>query len=50
MRWGGRKDRVARQVIRIEEAVIPVLNPKLVMKLAYLIGKLATPLTRHCRG
>uniref|UniRef100_A0A0E0MMC9 Aminopeptidase n=1 Tax=Oryza punctata TaxID=4537 RepID=A0A0E0MMC9_ORYPU len=33
-----RKDGVAREVIRMErEAVIPVLKPKLVMKLAYLI-------------
>lgn len=36
----GRKDGVAREVIRMErEAVIPVLKPKLVMKLAYLIGE-----------
>lgn len=35
-----RKDGVAREVIRMErEAVIPVLKPKLVMKLAYLIGE-----------
>ncbi|KAL6643538.1 hypothetical protein ACP70R_018304 [Stipagrostis hirtigluma subsp. patula] len=34
----GRKDGVAREVIRMErEAVIPVLKPKLVMRLAYLI-------------
>ncbi|XP_062204102.1 uncharacterized protein LOC133906263 [Phragmites australis] len=33
-----RKDGVAREVIRMErEAVIPVLKPKLVMRLAYLI-------------
>jgi hypothetical protein len=33
-----RKDGVVREVIRMErEAVIPVLKPKLVMKLAYLI-------------
>lgn len=36
----GRKDGVAREVIRMErEAVIPILKPKLVMRLAYLIGK-----------
>lgn len=35
-----RKDGVVREVIRMErEAVIPVLKPKLVMKLAYLIGE-----------
>ncbi|AQK39746.1 aminopeptidase [Zea mays] len=34
----GRKDGVAREVIRMErEAVIPILKPKLVMRLAYLI-------------
>lgn len=35
-----RKDGVAREVVRMEkEAVIPVIKPKLVMKLADLIGK-----------
>jgi len=39
-----RKDGVAREVIRMErEAVIPILKPKLVMRLAYLIG--ARPLS-----
>lgn len=34
-----RKDGVAREVIRMErEAVIPILKPKLFMRLAYLIG------------
>lgn len=36
----GRKDGVAREVIRMErEAVIPILKPKLIMRLAYLIGE-----------
>jgi hypothetical protein len=36
-----RKDGVAREVIRMErEAVIPILKPKLFMRLAYLIGLL----------
>jgi hypothetical protein len=35
-----RKDGVAREVVRMErEAVIPIIKPKLVMKLAELIGK-----------
>ncbi|VAI14587.1 unnamed protein product [Triticum turgidum subsp. durum] len=35
-----RKDGVAREVVRMEkEAVIPIIKPKLVMKLADLIGK-----------
>ena len=34
------KDGVAREVVRMErEAVIPIIKPKLVMKLADLIGK-----------
>jgi hypothetical protein len=33
------KDGVVREVVRLErESVIPILKPKLVMKLAYLIG------------
>jgi hypothetical protein len=40
----GRKDGVAREVIRMErEAVIPILKPKLVMRLAYLIGEPPQP-------
>jgi hypothetical protein len=40
----GRKDGVAREVIRMErEAVIPILKPKLVMRLAYLIGEPSQP-------
>ena len=34
-----KKDGVVKEVIRLErESVIPILKPKLVMKLAYLIG------------
>jgi hypothetical protein len=34
-----RKDGVVREVVRMErEAVIPIIKPKLVMRLAYLIG------------
>jgi hypothetical protein len=37
-------DGVAREVIRMErEAVIPILKPKLVMRLAYLIGEPPQP-------
>ena len=34
-----KRDGVVKEVIRLErESVIPILKPKLVMKLAYLIG------------
>ena len=34
-----KKDGVVKEVIRLErESVIPILKPKLVMKLSYLIG------------
>jgi hypothetical protein len=37
-----KKDGVVKEVIRLErESVIPILKPKLVMKLAYLIGIVA---------
>ena len=42
-----KRDGVVKEVIRLErESVIPILKPKLVMRLAYLIG--ARPL--HCRS
>ena len=38
-----KRDGVVKEVIRLErESVIPILKPKLVMKLAYLIGNLST--------
>lgn len=34
-----KKDGVVKEVIRLErESVIPILKPKLIMKLAYLVG------------
>ena len=44
-----KKDGVVKEVIRLErESVIPILKPKLVMKLAYLIGMYRCPLIRLC--
>lgn len=48
-----KRDGVVKEVIRLErESVIPVLKPKLVMKLAYLIGiypsMIALPLPPAC--
>jgi hypothetical protein len=42
-----KRDGVVKEVIRLErESVIPILKPKLVMKLAYLIGIYRCPSIR----